>query len=70
MAKVRCLQSFYLISENKVLNYNDELEIKDEKLVKSLAEQGYLDVLIDEQPVRKPRKAPAKKATPKKTGEK
>lgn len=68
MAKVRCLQSFYLIEENQVLNFNDELEIKNEKTVKSLSDKGLVDVLIEEaKPKRQPK--PKKEEKPKTDGE-
>lgn len=67
MAIVRCLQSFYLIEEDQVLNFNDELEIKNEKTVKSLTDKGLVDVLIEEEkPNRKPK--PKKEETPKTDG--
>lgn len=68
MAIVRCLQSFYLIEEDQVLNFNDELEIKNEKTVKSLTDKGLVDVLIEEEkPKRKPKSK--KEETPKTDGE-
>lgn len=68
MAIVRCLQSFYLIEEDQVLNFNDELEIKNEKTVKSLTDKGLVDVLIEEEkPKRKPKLK--KEETPKTDGE-
>lgn len=67
MAIVRCLQSFYLIEEDQVLNFNDELEIKNEKTVKSLTDKGLVDVLIEEEkPNRKPKSK--KEETPKTDG--
>lgn len=68
MAIVRCLQSFYLIEEDQVLNFNDELEIKNEKTVKSLTDKGLVDVLIEEEkPKRKPK--PKKEEMSKTDGE-
>jgi hypothetical protein len=59
MAKVRFLQSVYLIAHDKVMNFNDELDL-DEKLAKHLQEQGYVDILIEDE-VEAPKKAPRKR---------
>ena len=67
MAIVRCLQSFYLIEEDQVLNFNDELEIKNEKTVKSLTDKGLVDVLIEEEKPKRKAK-PKKEETPKTDG--
>ena len=67
MAIVRCLQSFYLIEEDQVLNFNDELEIKNEKTVKSLTDKGLVDVLIEEEKPKRKMK-PKKEETPKTDG--
>lgn len=48
MPRVRFLESVYLVPYNHVFNYNDELDIEDENLVKQLTDNGYVDVLIEE----------------------
>lgn len=48
MAKVRFLQAAYIPSHGKVFNFNDELEMTDEKLVKALVKQDIIDVLKEE----------------------
>lgn len=65
MAKqIRSLSSFYLISIDKVLNFNDEVKI-DDKLAQSLQERGLVDILIEE-PVKPKKKTtkPKVKETP------
>lgn len=64
MAKVRFLQGAYLFSLNKVMNYDDELEINDEKIINTLAEKGIVDVLIEEN------KEATKKSSSKRTAKK
>lgn len=61
MAKVRFLQSVYVVSLNKVATYNDEFDINDEKVVENLVKEGLVDVLIEEKNTPKT----AKKATSK-----
>jgi|HigsolmetaGSP12D_1036236.scaffolds.fasta_scaffold02167_9 hypothetical protein len=64
MARVRFLQGAYLFSLDKVMNYNDELEINDEKIINTLAEKGIVDVLIEE------KKEATKKSSSKRTAKK
>jgi hypothetical protein len=65
LAKVRFLQSVYLVSENHVFGYNDETEINDEKIIASLVKKGIVDVLVEEE---KP--APKKPSTRKRQAKK
>ncbi|MDG0860320.1 hypothetical protein [Staphylococcus equorum] len=61
MAKrIRSLSSFYIPSLDKVLNFNDEIDIEDEKLVETLKDQGLIDVLIPEE-TKKPKRRQTKK---------
>lgn len=60
MAKVRFLQSVYLVSHNLSMNFNDELEIEDKKQVDRLVEKGLVDVL------KEPSKKSPTKRTPRK----
>lgn len=62
MAKLRFLQSIVLLSLNKVPQFNDELDIEDEKLVKYLVENGYADELIESENEPKTPKKPSKKS--------
>lgn len=62
MAKLRFLQSVVLLSLNKVPQFNDELDIEDEKLVKYLVENGYADELIEEENEPKTPKKASKKS--------
>lgn len=64
MARVRFLQGAYLFSLDKVMNYNDELEINDEKIINTLAKKGIVDVLIEE------KKEATKKSSSKRTTKK
>ena len=61
MAKVRFLQSVYLVSHNLSMNFNDELDIEDKNQVDRLVKKGFVDVLKEE-----PAKKPATKRTPRK----
>ena len=62
MVKVRFLQSVILPKLGKVMNFNDELELSDEKLVKDLSENGTIDILIDEKITKEPAKKAPKRA--------
>lgn len=61
MAKVRFLQSVYLVSHNLSMNFNDELDIEDKNQVDRLVKKGFVDVLKEE-----PTKKPVTKRTPRK----
>jgi adenine-specific DNA methylase len=61
MAKVRFLTSAYLPLFNKVVGYNDEMTIEDEKVVEILSKKGMIDVLIEEEIAPKPAKKAKKK---------
>jgi hypothetical protein len=61
MAKVRFLQSAYVISLDQSVGFNDELDIEDEKVVSNLVENGLVDVLIEEKIEPKPTKKADKK---------
>jgi len=61
MAKVRFLQSAYVISLDQSVGFNDELDIEDEKVVSNLVENGLVDVLIEEKIEQKPAKKAEKK---------
>lgn len=59
MSKLRFLQGLYIPSLGKVVNFNDEIEVKDEKLVNCLTKNGYADKLIEPENELKPtKKAP------------
>jgi len=44
------------------MNFNDELDLSDEKLVKDLSENGTIDILIDEKIPKEPAKKAPKRA--------
>lgn len=67
MAKVRFLESAYLVSHGKMFNFNDEADL-EEGFAKSLFDSGVVDILADE--VEKPTiKKPARKTKAKEVGE-
>lgn len=71
MAKVRFLQSVYLVSHDLSMNFNDELDIEDEKQVARLVKKGLVDVLMEEKPEKKPvQKRPVRKKKVEETAEK
>lgn len=61
--KVRGLSSLFIPSLNIVLNYNDVIDIKDDKLAESLQDQGLVDILIEEpsSATKKPKRRSTKK---------
>ena len=63
MVKVRCLQSIILTGEDKVLGFNDEVEL-DKKLAERLFEKGLVDILKEEKPKPAPKRTVKKKAEP------
>lgn len=63
MVKVRCLQSIILTGENKVLGFNDEVEL-NKKLAEQLFKKGLVDILKEEKPKPTPKKSVKKKTEP------
>lgn len=61
MAQLRILQCLYIPSLNKVVNFNDEIEVSDENLVRHLVKNGYADVLIEQKEAEKPAKKSQKR---------
>ncbi|MEK5205240.1 hypothetical protein NST55_28770 [Bacillus sp. FSL R10-2789] len=61
MKRLRILQCLFIPSLDKVVNLNDEIEVSDEKLIKSLVEKGYADVLIEQELAEKPAKKTEKR---------
>ncbi|PHA62866.1 hypothetical protein [Bacillus wiedmannii] len=53
MTRLRILHGVYIPSLDKVVNYNDEIEVSDEKLVRHLVKEGCADVLIEQKVVEK-----------------
>lgn len=62
MAKLRFLMAVYLPTEEKSVNFNDELDIENEKLVDYLLKNGLADKLIDAEKQPKDEEKEAKKA--------
>lgn len=62
MARLRFLRSVAIPRLNEVMNFNDELEVSDEELVKDLVKKGLVDVLNEQKNPEKPLKRAPKRA--------
>lgn len=48
MKTLRVLQTFYYTPLDKVFNFNDELQLDNQKMIDNLIKQELVDVLVEE----------------------